>query len=47
MDKVSTNSTKGPQPIPKKSRWDAASVLKHDHFHDDPRRSNDQTPLRV
>ncbi len=47
MDKASTHSTKGVENTPRKSRWDATPVVKHDLNADGPKRSNDQTPLRA
>ena len=48
MDKASTNSTKGVLSTPRRSRWDATPVIKHDLNADGPKRSiNDQTPVQA
>lgn len=48
MDKTSNNSTKGVENTPRRSRWDATPVVKHDLNADGPRRSNnDQTPAQA
>lgn len=47
MDKSSSNnSTKGVESTPKRSRWDATPVVKHDLNADGPRRAVEQTPNR-
>lgn len=47
MDKFSNNSTKGVESTPRRSRWDATPVIKHDLNADGPQRINDQTPQRA
>lgn len=40
-------STVGPESTPRRSRWDATPVVKHDLNADGPRRVQDSTPQRV